>query len=171
VADSAPISPEPAPSDATVRRPGSLLAVIVLIIAFAVVITLVVVVGGRGRDDFRRGNVTELTSALTKAGLVICSSSAPAFAHRSDGSISTQEIKVSQPGDCADQVTVQLDDYKNVSHRDSAARNAEAKSRPRTYGTVYTWRTYTVYLQADDASSDSGITDKIVRALDAVGAN
>ena len=48
---------------------------------------------------------------------------------------------------------------------------AEAQQKQRNYGVVYTWRQYTLYLQADDASAKTSIRDRIVDAFESVGAN
>ena len=80
-------------------------------------------------------------------------------------------LTVSRPGDCGDAIDVQIDAYKDAAHRDAAARNAEMQERQRNYGVVYTWHQFTVYLQADDASTSMAVRDRVVAALDAVGAN
>ena len=45
------------------------------------------------------------------------------------------------------------------------------QERQRNFGVVYTWHQFTVYLQADDASTSTAVRDRVVAALDAVGAN
>jgi hypothetical protein len=149
---------------------SSVAALVVLVAAFGVVIACVLITAGHGRDDFDRVSVSTLTDSLRGHGLTVCSQTTPDTGHGSGGSISTQQIEVSMPGGCGDPAVLQLDAYKDASHRDAAARNAEVHARPRAFGTVYTWHRYTVYLQADDASRDASSRDRIVDALDAVGA-
>jgi len=143
--------------------------VVTLVVAFAVIVTLVVVVARRGRDDFGEGRIDDLTSAIEARGLVVCSAtSSPG--NGNSGSISSEQINVARPDGCGDAITVQVDGYSDADARDAAARNAEAATRPRRYGTVFTWKQYTIYLQGDDASGDAGIRDDLVAAIDSVGA-
>jgi hypothetical protein len=139
-------------------------------VALAIVAVIVVVLAGVGRDSFSKGSVSELTAAMRSKGLQICGTSAPS-GNGKGGSLTTQALQVSTPGDCGDAIDVSIDTYKNAALRDAAARNAEAQERQRNYGVVYTWHQFTVYLQADDASSATGIRDRVVAALHAVGAN
>lgn len=138
--------------------------------ALAIVAVIVVLLAGAGRDGFGKGSVSELTAAMRNKGLEICSTIAPA-GNGKGGSLTTQVVHVSTPGDCGDAIDVTIDTYKNAADRDAAARNAEAQERQRNYGVVYTWHQFTVYLQADDASTKTAIRDRVVAALDAVGAN
>lgn len=86
--------------------------------------------------------------------------------------MSEQQIVVAvQASSCGDGLTLQLDAYNDAAHRDAAARAVEGNLRPRTFGTVYTWRQFTIYMQADDASADTGTRDLVVAALDSIGAN
>jgi hypothetical protein len=139
--------------------------------ALAIVAVIAVLLAGVGRDAFSKGSVAELTSAMRAKGLQICSTIAPDTDNGKGGSLSTQVLHVSTPGDCGDAIDVTIDAYKNAADRNAAARNAEMQERQRNYGVVYTWHQYTVYLQADDASSAPPIRDKVVAALAAVGAN
>jgi hypothetical protein len=138
------------------------------------VVALAVIVGGRNRDTFGHASVAQLTSALRAQGLTICRESTPDTRHRDGGSISTRVISLARPGGCSDAgddaTNLQVDAYDDQSHRDAAARSAEAIDRRRPIGTVWTWQRYTLYLQSDDASGDPGVRDDIARALDTLGA-
>jgi hypothetical protein len=157
-----PEAPEPA-------RPWLVFGTIA--VALAIVAGIAVLLAGVGRDPFTKGSVTQLETALRAQGLQICSAGAPDPDNGKGGSLSTQVLKVSRPGDCGDAVDVQIDAYKSAADRDAAARNAEMQERQRNFGVVYTWRQFTVYLQADDASTSTAVRDRFVAALDAVGAN
>ena len=140
-------------------------------VALAIVAGIAVLLAGVGRDPFTKGSVTQLETTLRAQGLQICSAGAPDPDNGKGGSLSTQVLKVSRPGDCGDAVDVQIDAYKSAADRDAAARNAEMQERQRNFGVVYTWHQFTVYLQADDASTSVAVRDRFVAALDAVGAN
>jgi hypothetical protein len=157
-----PAPPEPA-------RPWLVFGTIA--VAMAIVAGIAVLLAGVGRDRFTKGSVAQLETALRAKGLEICSAGAPDSGHSKGGSLSTQVLTVSRPGDCGSAVDIQLDAYKDAAHRDAAARNAEMQERQRNYGVVYTWHQFTVYLQADDASTSVAVRDRFVAALDAVGAN
>jgi hypothetical protein len=157
-----PEAPEPA-------RPWLVFGTIA--VALAIVAGIAVLLAGVGRDPFTKGSVTQLETALRAQGLQICSAGAPDPDNGKGGSLSTQVLKVSRPGDCGDAVDVQIDAYKSAADRDAAARNAEMQERQRNFGVVYTWHQFTVYLQADDASTSVAVRDRFVAALDAVGAN
>jgi hypothetical protein len=151
-------------------RPGAIAAVVVLVLAGAILVTIAVLVGGRGRDDFGPGSIRDLSAAITGNGLVVCSTKTASDNHGAAGLVSSTVLSISRPGDCDDSADLQVDAYKDSSHRDAAARNAEGFSRPRVFGTVYTWQHYTLYLQGDDASVDSALRDRIVDSLESVGA-
>ena len=80
-------------------------------------------------------------------------------------------LHVSRPATAATPIDLQIDAYRDAAHRDAAARDAEMQERQRNYGVVYTWHQFTLYLQADDASRSTAVRDRVVAALDAVGAN
>ncbi len=165
--------PPPNAPPASQQPPGPARPVAVygtMALALAVVAVIVALLAGVGRDGFRQGSVGELEKALRAKGLVICSTSAPDSGHGQGGSLSTQVLHVSRPGDCGNAIDVQIDAWKDAAHRDAAARNAEMQERQRNYGVVYTWHQFTVYLQADDASTRVAVRDRVVEALDAVGA-
>jgi hypothetical protein len=151
------------------------IALAVLIVAFAAVVACVVIVAGQGRDDFNDsggGSADALAAAFRAHGLTICESGEPDSGRGSGGAISTQQLRTAVPNACADDsIVVQLDRYAKVGDRDAAARSAELHSRPRAFGTVYTWHRYTVYLQADDASGQTATRDRVIDALDSVGAH
>jgi hypothetical protein len=170
-APDAPAAPAPAPAREPSDRSGALLAYGTITVALIIVAVIGVVLAGTGRDGFNRGSIAELTAALRAQGLVICGATAPDSGHGSGGSLSTQVLHVSLPGDCDNAIDVQIDTYQDAAHRDAAARNAEMQERQRNYGVVYTWHQFTVYLQADDASASTAVRDRVVAALDAVGAN
>jgi hypothetical protein len=151
-------------------RPGAIAAAVVLIVVCGILVTIAVIVGGRGRDDFGPGSIRDLTAALTGHGLVVCSAKTARDNHGAARLVSSTVIGVALPGDCDDAADLQVDAYKDSSHRDAAARNAEAVVRPRAFGTVFTWQQYTLYLQGDDASVGSGLRDLIVDSLDSIGA-
>jgi hypothetical protein len=151
-------------------RSGTLLVYGTIAVALAIVAVIVVLLAGVGRDGFSKGSVAELTAAMRAKGLQICSMDTPS-GNGKGGSLTTQLIRVSTPGDCGDAIDVTIDTYKNATDRDASARNAEMQERQRNYGVVYTWHQFTVYLQADDASTKTAIRDRVVSALDAVGAN
>ncbi|HEX4431235.1 MAG TPA: hypothetical protein VHZ96_18335 [Frankiaceae bacterium] len=165
-----PPQPAESPPQPPPDRPGALVVYGTIAVALAIVAVIVVLLAGVGRDSFTKGSVSELTSAMRAKGLVICSTIAPA-GNGKGGSLTTQVLHVSTPGDCGDAIDVTVDTYKNAALRDAAARNAEMQERQRNYGVVYTWRQFTVYLQADDASTSTPLRDRVVAALDAVGAN
>jgi hypothetical protein len=145
-------------------------ALAIFVLAFAIVVTLVIVFASRGRDAFDRGgSVSELTKALHGKGLAVCSTSGPDKG-REGGPTSTQVLHVGLPSGCADSIDLQVDAFKDAAHRDAAARSAEAVDRQRHYGVVYTWHRYTLYLQSDDASTNADLRDKVIDALDSVGA-
>ena len=167
-------SSEPAAAPATEPprdRSGAVLVYGTITLAIAIVCVIAVVLAGVGRDGFSKGSVTQLKAALQSKGLVICSTIAPDSGYGKGGSLSTQVLHVSRPGDCSNAIDVTIDTYKDAAQRDAAARNAEMQERQRNYGVVYTWHQFTVYLQADDASTDASTRDRIVAALEAVGAN
>jgi hypothetical protein len=154
-------------------RPQSLSrygALAVFVLALAIVVSIVVVFASRGRDAFDRGgSVSELTKALHGKGLVVCSTSGPDQG-REGGPTSTEVLHVALPSGCSDAIDLQVDAFKDAAHRDAAARNAEAVDRQRHYGVVYTWHRYTLYLQSDDASTGTDLRDRLIDALDSVGA-
>jgi hypothetical protein len=153
------------------RSVGAVLALVALVVAFGVVLALAVGLAGTGRDHFSpAASPATLTAAFRDHGLVVCSTSDPHGAHDS-GSVSAQQLALAAMSACTDTVVIQLDAYNDAARRDAAARAVEGNLRPRTFGTVYTWHQYTVYLQADDASRDTTTRDRIVAALDSVGAN
>ena len=163
-------SPPDAPAQSPPDRPGTLLVFGTIAAALAIVAGIAVLLAGVGRDGFTKGSVSQLSAAMRASGLQICSTIAPA-GNGKGGSLTTQVLHVSTPGDCGDAIDVTIDTYKNAAARDAGARNAEAQERQRNYGVVYTWHQFTVYLQADDASTRTAIRDRVVAALDAVGAN
>jgi hypothetical protein len=165
----APPPPE-AQAPSPPARPGTLVVFGTIAGALAIVALIAVLLAGAGRDGFNKGSVSQLTAAMRAKGLEICGSIAPS-GNGKGGSLTTQAVQVSTPGDCGDAIDVTIDTYKNAADRDAAARNAEAQERQRNYGVVYTWHQFTVYLQADDASTKTAIRDRVVAALDAVGAN
>ena len=170
---SAPTAPPPAtPQPSPAQEPARPLLVFgTIAAALAIVAVIAVLVAAVGRDHFTKGSVAQLETALRAKGLQICSAGAPDSGHGKGGSLSTQVLRVSTPGDCGDAIDVQVDAYKDAAHRDAAARNAEMQERQRNYGVVYTWHQFTVYLQADDASTRVAVRDRVVAALAAVGAN
>jgi hypothetical protein len=137
--------------------------------AFALVVAAAVLVGGSGRDEFGGGSVQQVQDALTGRGLVVCDGGFD-DAGPDGGAVSTRELEVGADGDCGETLILQIDAYGDVGSRDAAARAAEGRHRPRTFGTVFTWRQYTLYLQADQAAGDAAIRDGIVEALEALGA-
>jgi hypothetical protein len=171
-----PQQPSPASSQPSPPQPARTLLVFgTIVVAIAIVAVIVVLVAGLGRDDFHKGSVTELESALRAKGVSICSTTAPdsgsGSGHGQGGALSTQVLHVSNPGDCGNAIDIQIDTWKDAAHRDAAARNAEMQERQRNFGVVYTWHQFTIYLQADDASTSTGLRDHIVAALAKVGAN
>jgi hypothetical protein len=152
------------------RRPSAITAAVVLVLVGAILVTTAVLVGGRGRDDFGPGSIRDLTAAIAGNGLVVCSDKPASDNHGAAGLVSSTVLAIGLSGDCDDFADLQVDEYKDSNHRDAAARNAEAVSRPRAFGTVYTWQHYTLYLQGDDASVDSGLRDRIVGSLESIGA-
>ncbi len=153
------------------QRGWGVLAAGALVVALTLVVTLAVVVGGRSRDAFDRGSVAELTNAFKAQGLAVCASSVPDTGTGDGGSTSRQVLSIALPAGCRDdRIDVRVDAYADQAHRDAAARNAEAQDRAHHFGVVYTWHQYTVYLQSDDASGDPAVRNRIVDALDAVGA-
>jgi hypothetical protein len=167
-------SPGPAATPATEPPPdrsGAVLVYGTISVAIAIVVVIGVVLAGVGRDGFSKGSVTQLKAALQSKGLVICSTIPPDSGNGKGGSLSTQVLHVSRPGNCDNAIDLTIDAYKDAAHRDAAARNAEMQERQRNYGVVYTWHQFTVYLQADDASTDAATRDRVVAALEAVGAN
>jgi hypothetical protein len=154
------------------RRPLSLNrygALAIFVLALAIVVGLVVIVGSRGRDQFGGGSVSELTKALHDKGVVVCSSTGPDTG-REGGPTSTQVLHVALRSSCTDPIDLQIDAFKDAAHRDAAARNAEAVDRQRNFGVVFTWHRYTLYLQSDDASTSTALRDRVINALDSVGA-
>ena len=165
----------PEAGTASTKRSGlssgpAVLAAVVTVIALATVVVLAALIAGRGRDDFKGGSVAELEAALRAKNVAICSASAPDSGTGEGGSVSTQVLRVALPGNCGDAIDLRVDAYADQAHRDAAARNAEAQERQRNFGVVYTWHGYTLYLQADDASGDATLRDRVVDALDSVGA-
>ncbi len=167
--DAHSVSTKGSGSSGSSARPA-VLAAITTALALAAVVVIAVLVGGQGRDDFKDGSVAELTKALEAKQVAVCSTSSPDPGTGEGGSISRQVLRLALPGKCGDAIDLRVDGYADQAHRDAAARNAEAQERQRNYGVVYTWHRYTLYLQADDASADSELRDRIVDALDSVGA-
>lgn len=145
-------------------------ALIGLIVAFVVIVLVAVHTAARGRADSHPVKVSVLTTALRHDHVSICSQSRPQPVAHSAGAVSLQYVDVALSADCSDAMQLQLRAYTDAAHRDAAARNAEGLIRPRTVATVFTWHQFTIYLQADDASADAGLRDRVVAALDAVGA-
>jgi hypothetical protein len=145
-------------------------AAAIAVLAIAVVVAAVVLAAGRGRDGFGPGAVGDVTAALVEQGLTVCSTDAPDDGGGDGGSIASQVIAVAMPGQCANAVDLQVDEYSDSSQRDAAAREAESRLRPRAYGTVYTWARFTLYIQGDDASGSTDARDRLVAALDSIGA-
>jgi hypothetical protein len=141
----------------------------IFVLALTIVVTIAIVVGGRGRDEFGGGSVSELTKALHGKGLAVCSSSGP-DSGRKGGAASTQVLHVALPSGCADPIDLQVDAYRDAAHRDAAARSAEGEDRQRHFGVVFTWHRYTLYLQSDDASTSTPLRDRVIDALDSVAA-
>lgn len=152
------------------ERLSTIGALAVGIAAVAIVLCLAAVAGARGRDQFGSGSAQDVITALQGHGLAICDAGAGDSGRGEGGALSTREIEAGRPGDCADTIVVQLDAFADVSHRDAAAREAEARLRPRAAGTVFTWQQFTIYLQADEASGHPAVRDGIVAALDSIGA-
>jgi hypothetical protein len=163
-----PVPPQPSPAREP-ARPFLVFGTIAL--ALAIVAIIAVLLAAAGRDHFSKGSVGQLEKAMRAKELEICSAGAPDSGHGKGSSLSTQVLRVGNPGDCGNAIDVQLDAYQDAAHRDAAARNAEMQERQRNFGVVYTWHQYTIYLQADDASTSVGLRDRLVSALDAVGAN
>ncbi len=163
-----PPAPEAPAPESEPARP--LLVFGTIAIALAIVAGIAVLLAGVGRDGFSKGSVSQLESALSAKNVEICGTIAPDSGHERGGSLSTQVLHVSRPGDCGNAVDIQIDAYRDAAHRDAAARNAEMQERQRNYGVVYTWHQFTIYLQADDASTNTVLRDHIVAALHAVGA-
>jgi len=149
---------------------SALVALAALILAFAAVLAAAVTVTGRGRDDFGGGSVDQLSRAFEQQGLTTCSGASTSEGPSEDGATSTREVQLGAQGDCSSTITVQIDAYDDAAARDTAARAVEVRQRPRVFGTVFTWRQFTIYLQADEASRDPTVRDAIVDALESVGA-
>jgi hypothetical protein len=152
------------------RGVSAIAALVALVLAFGAVVVAAVLLAGGGRDDFGGGSIEDLTDAFDSYGLTVCEGGFDDSGRGDGGAISTREIALGRSGDCATTLVVQIDAYDDAAHRDAAARAAESRQRPRAFGTVFTWRQYTVYLQADEASGAADIRDGIVDALDSVGA-
>jgi hypothetical protein len=168
---STPPPPAPLGSEHSAQAARPLVVYGTIALTFAIVAVIVVLLAGVGRDSFSKGSVSQLEAALRSKGVAICSTTAPDNGHGQGGSLSTQVLHVSRPGDCGNAIDLQIDTWKDAAHRDAAARNAEMQERQRNYGVVYTWHQFTIYLQADDASTSVGVRDRVVSALDSVGAN
>jgi hypothetical protein len=155
------------------HRTHAVLAAVAVVFAFVVVIVIAALFAGQGRDDFKSGSVDQLTKALRAQGLTLCPTAGGTDSgDPKGGSVSTQVLNVALPGGCDDNpVAVQVDAYRNKSDRDAAARQGEMQEKQRNYGVVYTWDHFTVYLQADDAGASTDVRDRVIDALDSVGAN
>jgi hypothetical protein len=154
------------------RNRQSIGAATIAMLAIALVVAAVVLAAGRGRDDFGPGAVGDVTAALIAQGLTVCSTDAPDDGGDGDGTpVASRVIAVALAGQCATALNLQVDEYSDAGHRDAAAREAESRLRPRAYGTVYTWARFTLYLQGDDASGSTDAGDRIVAALDSIGAH
>jgi hypothetical protein len=166
------VAPTPSPGDPAVagRRRAAWIAAVVTVSAIAVVLVVTIVTAGRDRDDFDTTSTAQLVQAVKSQGLTVCGSRQSSGAHANDA-VTTQVLQLAMPGDCADAIDLQIDAYRSRSARDAAARSAEGVDRGRTAGTVWTWHQYTVYLQGDDASGPTGVRDRVVDALSAVGAS
>jgi hypothetical protein len=141
----------------------------ILIGAVTAVVVIAALFAARGRDDFTATPVTQLTDSLRNNGIALCSGTGP-DSGRKGQPLSTRILHLALPADCADPIDLQIDEFGDAAHRDAAARNAEAQDRQRHFGVVYTWHRYTLYLQSDDASTNTTLRDRVVDALDAVGA-
>ena len=166
--------PPAAPQEADGPESGPAHTVLVfgtIALALAIVAVIAALLAGVGRDGFNKGSVSDLEKALRSKGLEICSTIAPSSGDGKGASLTTQVLHVSRPGDCGNAIDIQVDSYRDAAHRDAAARYAEMQERQRNYGVVYTWHQFTVYLQADDASTSTAVRDRVVSALASVGAN
>ena len=149
-----------------------MIAAVVVGLAFVAVVVMVAVFAGVGRDSFNAGSVDQLKKALQAHGLAVCSTTTSKdIGYAKGGAIATEVLSVALADDCSNAIDVQVDTYKNASDRDGAALNAEEQEKQRNYGVVYTWHHFTVYLQADDASGSTDIRNRVVDALESVGAN
>ena len=150
----------------------AVMAAIAIGLAFIAVVVAVGLFAGVGRDSFSAGSVAQLKNALRAHGLDVCETTvSDDTGYAKGGAISTQVLSVALPNDCSNSIDVQVDTYRNASDRDGAAMNAEAQEKQRNYGVVYTWHHFTVYLQADDASGSTDVRNRVVDALESVGAN
>jgi hypothetical protein len=152
-------------------RRATVLAAVIAVAALAVVVVIAVVFAGTGTDDFHRGTVADLRKALHAKGLTVCTSTGPAPTGEKSGATTVEVLSVALPGECGSAIDLQINAYRNQGDRDAAARNAQLQEKQRNYGVVYTWHRYTLYLQADDASGSTAVRDRVVDALDSVGAH
>lgn len=169
--DSPPEEPEATPETHHMSRRTTALVALITVAALAVVVIIAVIFAGTGRDDFHQGSVADLRKALESKGLTICSTTGPAPSGEKDGATTIEVLSVALPGGCGDALDLQINAYRSQNDRDAAARDAEMQERQRNYGVVYTWHRYALYLQADDASGSTAVRDRVVDALDSVGAH
>jgi hypothetical protein len=144
-------------------------AAAIFVVSLVVVVVIAVLFASRNRASFGGGTVTQVEKALRAEGLAVCTTSGPDSGQKG-GAISTQVLRLALPSGCADPIDLQIDAYKDAAHRDAAARSAEGQDRQRHFGVVYTWHQYTLYLQSDDASTSTPVRDRVINALDSVGA-
>ena len=150
----------------------AVMAAIAVGMAFVAVVVLVALFAGVGLDNFNAGSVDQLKKALRGHGLEVCSTTnSRDTGYAKGGATATAVLSVALPDDCSNAIHVQVDTYRNASDRDGAALNAEGQEKQRNYGVVYTWHRFTVYLQADDASGSTDVRNRVVDALESVGAN
>ena len=130
------------------------------------VMTVVGVVAcGPGHDEFHHHTVGELTAAIERGGLEVCSTSTNSngFANQAT---STRILFVAI--DCHEKVvTLIVDEFANSDDRDAAARNFESQQRPHADGVVWTWGQFTIEATA---GRDDAIMERLVPTLDRIGA-
>jgi hypothetical protein len=151
------------------HRLGTIASIAIAVFALAVVLVVPIVTVGRDRDRFDTATPTQLATALRGQDLTVCGTQQSTGSFSNDA-VSTEVLSVALDGQCDDALDLQANAYRDAAQRDAAARSAEGVDRGRSAGTVWTWHQYVLYLQADEASGDPAVRDRIVDALDAVGA-
>ncbi len=124
-----------------------------------------VVACGPGHDDFDRHTIGELTTAIERGRLEVCSTSTntAGFANQAT---STRILFVAV--DCHDEVvTLIVDRFANRGDRDAAARNFESQQRPHADGVVWTWGQFTIEVVG---ARDDAVMGRLGPILDRIGA-
>ncbi|GAA4867689.1 hypothetical protein [Actinomycetospora straminea] len=149
---------------------GDVVLVVVLgAMALAVVVTVVVIAGGRDRapqGPRGAGALDALQADITAAGLVVCERTDVADPRATDA-VAARTLVVAVTCGEGQTATVQADAFVDDADRDAAARSIQGSVRPRASATVRTYGDLVVVVQG---SAEDVVADRIDALLLAKGA-